>query len=256
MVSKLGLKTTKHPRPYALHWLDNSNSVKVTKQARVNLTMGSYVDEILCDVIPMDAYLIFLGQPWQFDQDEHGRFDKLLIEFSDVFPDNLPIGLPPIRDIEHQIDLIPCSSLPNRDGFVVVYLDDILVYSRSVDGHFEHLRIYAIVRALDHWSDYLRPNHFILHSDHESFKYINGQQKLNPRHAKWVEFLQSFHSSSKYKDGKSNVVADALSRRYTLLSTLDVRLLGFETLKDYYGEDGDFGAIYLECKSGAKGESI
>ena len=58
---------------------------------------------------------------------------------------------------------------------------------------------YAIVRALDHWSHYLRPSHFILHSDHESLKYINGQLKLNPRHAKWVEFLQSFHFSSKYK---------------------------------------------------------
>jgi len=57
---------------------------------------------------------------------------------------------------------------------------------------------YAIVRALDHWSHYLRPNHFILHSDHESLKYIHGQQKLNPRHAKWVEFLQSFNFSSKY----------------------------------------------------------
>ena len=89
---------------------------------------------------------------------------------------------------------------------------------------------YAIVRALDHWSHYLRSSHFVLHSDHESLKYINGQQKLSPRHAKWVEFLQSFHFSSKYKDGKSNVVADALSRRYTLLATLDVRLLGFETL--------------------------
>ena len=48
---------------------------------------------------------------------------------------------------------------------------------------------YAIVRALDHWIHYLRPNHFILHSDHEALKHINGQQKLNPHHAKWVEFV-------------------------------------------------------------------
>ena len=103
---------------------------------------------------------------------------------------------------------------------------------------------YAIVRALDHWSHYLRANHFILHSDHESLKYINGQQKLSTRHAKWVEFLQSFHFSSKYKDGKSNVVADALSRRYTLLATLDVCLLGFDTLKSYYESDVDFGDVF------------
>jgi hypothetical protein len=110
---------------------------------------------------------------------------------------------------------------------------------------------YAVVRALDYWSHYLRSNHFILHSDHESLKYINGQQKLSPRHAKWVEFLQSFNFSSKYKDGKSNVVADALSRRYALISILETRLLGFETLKDYYKEDVDFGEIYSNCENGA-----
>lgn len=43
---------------------------------------------------------------------------------------------------------------------------------------------YVIVRALDHWSHYLRANHFILHSDHESLKYINGNQKLSSIHAK------------------------------------------------------------------------
>ena len=39
---------------------------------------------------------------------------NILQEFADVFPPDVPPGLPPIRGIEHQIDLIPDASLPNR----------------------------------------------------------------------------------------------------------------------------------------------
>src|SRR3954462_1869134 len=39
---------------------------------------------------------------------------NILQEFADVFPQDVPPVLPPIRGIEHQIDLIPGASLPNR----------------------------------------------------------------------------------------------------------------------------------------------
>ncbi|WVZ13820.1 hypothetical protein V8G54_011386 [Vigna mungo] len=42
---------------------------------------------------------------------------KLLKEFDDLFPKEIPIGLPPIRGIEHQIDFIPGTTLPNRPAY-------------------------------------------------------------------------------------------------------------------------------------------
>ncbi|XP_040942305.1 uncharacterized protein [Gossypium hirsutum] len=111
--------------------------------------------------------------------------------------------------------------------------------------------MYALIRALETWQHYLWPKEFVIHSDHEALKHINGQAKLNKRHAKWVEYLESFPYIIKYKKGKENIVADALSRRYTLLSYLDSKLLGFAFLKELYNDDVDFGDIYKSCENKA-----
>jgi hypothetical protein len=42
---------------------------------------------------------------------------NLLQEFKDVFRAEIPPGLPPLRGIEHQLDLIPGASLPNRAAY-------------------------------------------------------------------------------------------------------------------------------------------
>ncbi|XP_039833241.1 uncharacterized protein LOC120694146 [Panicum virgatum] len=45
------------------------------------------------------------------------EIDAATAEYADVFPKEVPPGLPPIRGIEHQIDLIPGASLPNRTPY-------------------------------------------------------------------------------------------------------------------------------------------
>ncbi|XP_027156178.1 uncharacterized protein LOC113756907, partial [Coffea eugenioides] len=157
----------------------------------------------------------------------------ILQEFEDVFPDEVP-------DVLMQ-DKRPCAFFSEKLGGAALNYP---TYDKE---------LYALVRALETWQHYLRPREFVIHTDHESLKYLKGQPKLSKRHAKWVSFIDTFSYVIKYKTGKTNVVADALSRRHSLLVCLDAKLLGFEMVKDLYTNDHDFGAIYAVCVKNPQG---
>ena len=89
----------------------------------------------------------------------------------------------------------------------------------------------------------------MIFSDHEALKYLNSQQKLNARHARWVEYLQSYTFVLKHKAGSENRAADALSRRATMLFTSQIEVLSFERIKEEYKECPDFGAIFNDLTS-------
>ncbi|KAK1595957.1 hypothetical protein QYE76_059204 [Lolium multiflorum] len=126
-------------------------------------------------------------------------------------------------------------------------------YSEKLDGArlnypIYDKELYALIRVLEVWQHYLWPKEFVIHSDHESLKYLKSQHNLNKRHAKWVEFIESFPYVIKYKKGKENVVADALSRKITLLLTrLEFHVLGLEEIKELYPSDAFFGPIFAKC---------
>jgi hypothetical protein len=110
--------------------------------------------------------------------------------------------------------------------------------------------LYALVLSLHTWQQYLWHREFIIHSDHEALKHIRTQTNLNCRHAKWVEFIESFPYIIKHKNGKDNVIADALSRCYTMLSQLDFKIFGLQTVKDQYVDDVDFKDAFAHCLHG------
>jgi hypothetical protein len=96
----------------------------------------------------------------------------------------------------------------------------------------------------------LWPKEFVIYSDHESLKYLCSKNNLNRRHAKWVEFIESFPYIIRHKKGKDNIITDALSTQYTLLSQLDCQIFGLESIKAQYALDPDFKDVLLNCNEG------
>ena len=78
-----------------------------------------------------------------------------------------------------------------QEGKPVAYFSEKLS-GASLNYSTYDKELYALVRTLETWQHYLWPREFVIHSDHESLKHIRSQAKLNKRHAKWVEFIESF----------------------------------------------------------------
>jgi hypothetical protein len=93
---------------------------------------------------------------------------------------------------------------------------------------------YAIIRALKIWRHYLIPKEFVLYSNNNALQFINKQEKLNQKHAKWIEFMQNFAFVIKHISGNANKVVDALSRRIIILQEFQIKTLGIDHLKEMY----------------------
>ncbi|XP_071905717.1 uncharacterized protein [Coffea arabica] len=135
--------------------------------------------------------------------------------------------------LKHQLTHAPLLALPCFDKLFEIECDasgvgigavlmqegkPIAYFSEKLNGAALNYstydkELYSLIRTLETWQHYLRPREFVIHTDHESLKHIKSQHKLNKRHVKWIAFIETFPYVIKYKVGKTNVVADALSRR-------------------------------------------
>jgi RNase H-like domain found in reverse transcriptase len=124
-----------------------------------------------------------------------------------------------IFELECDASGVGIGAVLNQEGGPIAFFSEKLSDLRKNYTTYEK-KFYIIVRVLGHWRHYLISKEFILYSDHEALKFINGQHKLKPRHARWVEFFQGYTFHIKHKSGASNQVADTLSRHHSLLSTM------------------------------------
>ena len=74
------------------------------------------------------------------------------------------------------------------------------------------MELASVVFTLKIWRHYLYGEQFEVFSDHKSLKFIFTQRDLNMRQHRWMEYLEDYDFTLHYHPGKTNVVADALSR--------------------------------------------
>ena len=116
--------------------------------------------------------------------------------------------------------------------------------------------LYAIVKSLENWRQYLEGSQFDVFTDHYSLQFLRSQPSLTKLQARWVEKLSEFDFQLFHKPGRTNVVADALSRKPQInfidLARISVGLQ--DKLKVEYLEDGYFKEIYNRLRSGNSNE--
>jgi hypothetical protein len=68
VVKQLGLKTKINHKPYSLEWISNNYKLHITKQCTSKFEISSkFVNEVTCDVVPLNEYGMVLGNPYLYD---------------------------------------------------------------------------------------------------------------------------------------------------------------------------------------------
>ena len=136
----------------------------------------------------------------------------------------------------------------SQQGKPVAYYSEKLSGARGRYSTYD-VEFYAIVQAIKHWRHYLVHRDFFLFTDHDALRHLDSQAKVSSRHASWIAFLQQFTFSIKHQSGKTNRVADALSRRHTLLSSCHTTVTSFASLSNLYPTDPFFSRVLREVES-------
>ena len=164
------------------------------------------------------------------------------------------------EELKGRLTSAPVLALPNgRYGFVVysdasqqglgcvlMQNDRVIAYaSRQLKKHEENypthdLELAAVVFALKIWRHYLYGVPCRIFTDHKSLQYIFTQKELNLRQRRWLELIKDYDCTIEYHSGKTNVVADALSRRpKEFIVSFEIRL--YSTIGGSESFRGDIG---------------
>ena len=58
-----------HHNTYSLKWISNNHKLHITKQCTLKFAiLSKFVDEVICDVVPLNEFGMILGSPYLCDR--------------------------------------------------------------------------------------------------------------------------------------------------------------------------------------------
>ncbi|KAI4370287.1 hypothetical protein MLD38_018654 [Melastoma candidum] len=112
------------------------------------------------------------GTTFEWSTTTQSSFEQLKRRLSEASMLALP-DFDKVIEVECDASGISIGSALLQEGRPIAYFSENLGGARLNYPTYDK-EFYSIVRALESWSHYLLPREFVLHTDHETLKYING----------------------------------------------------------------------------------
>ncbi|KAH0685627.1 hypothetical protein KY284_016180 [Solanum tuberosum] len=114
------------------------------------------------------------------------------------------------------------------DLFVIVFIDDFIIYSQNEEEHATRLKVVLeTLKDRELFAKFCKYGYLIycaasrvglgcvlMQPDHKSLQYVLTQKELNLHQRRLLEFLKDFDINVLYHPSKANIVVDALRRLY------------------------------------------
>nr|GEU65648.1 putative nucleotidyltransferase, ribonuclease H [Tanacetum cinerariifolium] len=193
-------------------------TLKVTEICKVTLAIGKHYNELVtCDVVDMEACYVLLGRPWQHDVDStyQGKSNMYLFKWSEKTIAMLPLGVVSLKKKLKSKTLVTLVASPKE--FQAKRKEPRVSYALVVQG-VEDVMDNAIPAV------------------------------VKPLLAKFGETVADDTPVTLPPLRNIQHQID-LSRKTTLLVSINNEVLGFDSIKKLYASDEDYGNIWMELKT-------